>query len=246
MDDELSMHERGPAAWMVTFADLVILMLTFFVLLFSMTSMKTETWEAVSTAFSRTMQVDPAQPVNERSVEHSITARPVPIAMNLNYLAAVLEETLSTDPLLGRARIAMGGDRLVLALPADVLFAGADAGAAGRPVLSEAGAASLAQLGGVLASLRNRVAVTGHAAPTEQGQGPTAGLGGHTSGWELSMARAAAVADALTRAGLARPAVILGHGPTRSGALPADLSEAERHAFQRRVDVVIHQEADSR
>lgn len=244
MDDEISMHERGPAAWMVTFADLVILMLTFFVLLFSMTSMKTETWEAVSTAFSRTMQVDPAQPVNEQSVEHNIAARHVPIAMNLNYLAAVLEETLATDPLLGRARMAMAGDRLVLALPADMLFANPDA--MERPALTEAGAASLAQLGAVLASLRNRVAVAGHAAPTEAGQGPSAGLGGPVSGWELSMARAAAVSDALARAGLTRPAVILGHGPSRADALPEGLTEAERAAFQRRVDVVIHQEADSR
>lgn len=127
MDDDISMHERGPSAWMVTFADLVILMLTFFVLLFSMTSMKTETWEAVSTAFSRTLQLDPAQPVNEQSVTHNIASRPVPIAMNLNYLAAVLEETLAADPLLRRARIAMGGDRLVLAIPADALFTTPDA-----------------------------------------------------------------------------------------------------------------------
>jgi chemotaxis protein MotB len=244
MDDEISMHERGPAAWMVTFADLVILMLTFFVLLFSMTSMKTETWEAVSTAFSRTLQTDPAQPVNERSVEHNIAAQPLAVAMNLNYLAAVLEETLASDPLLGRAHLAMGGDRLVLAVPADALFA--DAGGMGAPVLTEAGAASLAQLGGVLASLRNRVAVAGHAAPTEDGQGPTAGMGGHTSGWELSMARAAVVADALARAGLARPAEILGHGPSRAEALPDGLSPIEQAAFQRRVDVVIHQEADRR
>lgn len=136
MDEEISMHERGPAAWMVTFADLVILMLTFFVLLFSMTSMKTETWEAVSAAFSRTLQVDPAQPVNERSVEHTITARPAPIAMNLNYLAAVLDETLASDPLLGRGRLAMGGDRLVLALPADTIFVNSDGN---EVALTEAG-----------------------------------------------------------------------------------------------------------
>ena len=34
-------------AWMITFADLTALMLTFFVLLFSMSKVETSTWEAI-------------------------------------------------------------------------------------------------------------------------------------------------------------------------------------------------------
>lgn len=244
MDDDISMHERGPSAWMVTFADLVILMLTFFVLLFSMTSMKTETWEAVSTAFSRTLQLDPAQPVNEQSVtpQHCLAPR-----------------SDRHEPELPGGRAGRDTGRRSTAPPRAYRNGWRSAGPchpgrcsfhhARRPrrrVADRAGEASLAQLGGVLASLRNRVAVAGHAAPDETGQGPTAGMVGHTSGWELSMARAAAVADALDRAGLARPAEILGHGATQAGRLPPELTEDERAAFQRRVDIVIHQEADSR
>lgn len=107
-------------------------------------------------------------------MEHTITARPAPIAMNLNYLAAVLDETLASDPLLGRGRLAMGGDRLVLALPADTIFVNSDGN---EVALTEAGAASLAQLGGVLASLRNRVAVAGHAAPNRGRAGANSGKG---------------------------------------------------------------------
>lgn len=237
MDDETDMQESGTAAWMVTFADLVVLMLTFFVLLFSMTTMKTETWQAVSRAFSRTLQTDVTQPVNEESMAHNISRADVPLATNLTYLAAVLEETLAADPLLARARIAHDGDRLRLALPAEVLFGGAGA------AFSEAGEASLASLAGKLANLHNAVAVAGHAAP---GEGRN-GAGGFTSEWELSMARAAAVANALTQAGYRSPVTVLGHGASRAAEdLSASLPAAERASLARRVEVVIHEGARSR
>lgn len=235
MDEDIEVQESGTAAWMVTFADLVVLMLTFFVLLFSMTTMKTDTWQAVSRAFSRTQQTDVTQPVNDRSVTHNIERRDVPLAMNLTYLGAVLEETLAADPLLGRARLAVEGDRLLLALPAEVLFG---KGAAFSP----AGEASLASLAAKLGGLDNAVAVAGHAAPSEL----PAGSGGFTSEWELSMARAAAVANALTQAGYGRAITVLGHGASRAEDLPATLTQAERASLARRVDVVIYEGARSR
>ncbi|GAA0603047.1 flagellar motor protein MotB [Caenispirillum bisanense] len=235
MDEEIDSGDSGTAAWMVTFADLVVLMLTFFVLLFSMTTMKTDTWDAVSRAFSRTQQTEPQAPVSDRSMEFNIAARDVPVAMNLTYLEAVLHETLAADPLLSRARLSVAGDRLVLALPADVLF-GADG------AFSPAGEASLASLAGKLANLSNAISVSGHAAAGE-GRG---GSGGFTSAWELSMARAAAVANALTQAGYRAAIPVLGHGDSRAADLPASLSPAERAQLARRVDVVIHEGARSR
>ncbi|SOE00135.1 flagellar motor protein MotB [Caenispirillum bisanense] len=235
MDERTDLHESGTAAWMITFADLVVLMLTFFVLLFSMTTMKTDTWQAVSRALSRTVQTDATQPVNDRSMEHSIVARDVPFAMNLTYLAAVLEETLAADPVLGRARIAVDGDRLLLALPGDALFG---QGAAFSP----AGQASLASLAGKLTTLTNAVAVAGHAAPGEA----KGGAGGFASPWELSLARAAAVANGLVQGGYGGPITVLGHGDSRSADLPATLSPAERASLARRVDVVIYEGARSR
>ncbi len=235
MDDEIDSGDSGTAAWMVTFADLVVLMLTFFVLLFSMTTMKTDTWDAVSRAFSRTEQTDPRAPVSDRSMDFNIAARDVQTAMNLVYLEAVLRETLEADPLLARARLAVTGDRLVLALPADVLFG---PGAA----FSEAGEGSLASLAGKLANLSNAISVAGHAAAGEGRDG----AGGFTSGWELSMVRAAAVANALTQAGYRAAIPVFGHGDSRAAELPASLSPAERAQLARRVDVVIHEGARSR
>lgn len=232
MDDESTMQESGTAAWVVTFADLVILMLTFFVLLFSMTTMKTETWQAFSGAFSRTLQVDPGQPVNERSAEYNIAARPVPTAMNLTYLSAVLEETLAGDPLLSQARLAQDADRLLLSLPADLLFG------PGGAALEGPGEAAMASLGGVLGSLDNRITVAGHAAPEED---LGSGAGGFTSAWELSLARAAAVANALSRAGYVGTAEVMGHGASRQPGVSASASETARAALARRVDIVIHE-----
>ena len=58
MNEESQPKQDAPSvAWMVTFTDLVSLMLTFFVMLFSMSSVKVDVWEKIIDALNRT--VDP-------------------------------------------------------------------------------------------------------------------------------------------------------------------------------------------
>ena len=48
---------RTSAMWLVTFTDLVALMLTFFVMLFSMTNVKVDRWDELTDALSRSLNV---------------------------------------------------------------------------------------------------------------------------------------------------------------------------------------------
>lgn len=215
-------------AWMVTFSDLVVLMLAFFVLMFAMSAFKEEAFERLTTSLSETFRpraviVQPDQP--DRSVETEGVTRPR--GQDLGYLASVLETTFAEDPRLSGTLVQRLDDRVVLLLPADLLFrAGAsDLSPGARPVVAD--------LGAFLVNLRNRVVVAGHTDPNPPGAGSP-----FSDTWTLSVARAAAVANGLRQAGYAAPLEVWGHAGTRYDAL-ASVAERERERLARRVDIVI-------
>src|SRR5690606_16824486 len=98
---------------------------------------------------------------------------------DLDYLAAVLQEQMRANADLAQVRIAHDGDRLVISVPGDLLFA------SGSTELGAAGEKTVFVLAGVLRSLRNVIEIAGHADP----QQPRSGA--YPTNWELSLARAA-------------------------------------------------------
>lgn len=87
-------------------------------------------------------------------------------------------------------------------------------------------------LGGVLRNVGNRIGVNGYTDST-----PPAG-GAYRSNWELSLARAVAVANSLKRSGYSDDIIAYGYADSRSGQLP-DLPADQRRSLAQRVDVVI-------
>ena len=130
-------------------------------------------------------------------------ARPTP-ALDLDYLAEVLRTTLAKEPLLSTARIERHDERLLLALPEMLLFA------PGTTDVSAAASAALARLTPTLRGIANRLVIDGHSDPDAVGP-----AGPYASNWELSLARALAVAHALTAAGLDRPIECYGFADSR-------------------------------
>ncbi|MBB4287031.1 OmpA/MotB family protein [Roseospira goensis] len=214
-------------AWMVTFSDLVVLMLAFFVLMFSMSSFKIEAFERLSASLTETF--NPHRVVDDASDGPAVGVEGLvrPPGQGLGYLASVLETTFADDPRFAGTLVQWLDDRLVVLLPADLLFDPGQAAVAAtaRPVVAE--------LGALLANLRNRIAVAGHTGP--EAPGPDSPF---ANTWELSLARAAAVANGLRGAGYAAPLEVWGHADTRQGAL-AEVAESERARLARRVDIVI-------
>src|SRR3546814_1232988 len=77
-------------------------------------------------------------------------AKPVERApwLDLDYLAAVLQQQMRSDPLLQQVRVVRESRRLVIAVPGDLLFA------SGSTELGAAGEKSVFVLSGVLRRLR--------------------------------------------------------------------------------------------
>jgi len=213
-------------AWLITFTDLVSLMLTFFVMLFAMSSVKVDRWESTIDSLSQTLNPSRVQTVSPATAQFNIGTIFRRRAINLDYLAAVLDETIREEPLLAEAQIMTLEDRLIVSLPGDLLFEPA------RAELSDEARQALSGLGGLLRNIGNQIGVDGHTDPQ-----PPAGEA-YPSNWELSLARATAVANALKAAGYNQSIVTFGFADSRYQQLP-NLDASARRAMARRVDVVV-------
>ncbi len=226
MDEFEPRTEAATGAWYVTFTDIVCLMLTFFVMLYSMSTVTGEKWAQVMASMSQQPHSTNAPATSEPTARYNIATVFRKRAINLDYLHAVLRDGMAEVPQLAKARLHLLDDRLVISLPGDILFAPASA------VLDARADQPLFTLGGVLSNLTNPVAVIGHSDRTAPGGAA------YASNWELTIGRAAAVANVLRRAGYTRDISVHGAGDSRYdevSALPAD----RRDAAARRVDIVI-------
>ena len=236
------MNERGPdrnassseqiqarpsSIWLITFTDLVALMLTFFVMLFSMSSVKIDRWnemtDALSKALNPTRETTAAVPTAQYNISTVFRRR----AINLDYLTAVLKERVENDPLLAAGLLTRLDDRLVLSLSGDRIFPAESA------ELNEGAKQALFNLGGVLRHLNNQISVDGYMDPAG------AGGGAYASIWELSLARAVAVANAFRRAGYPEDIVSYGYADSRFARLAGVATAERRGDLARRIDIII-------
>ena len=213
-------------AWMVVFTDLVSLMLTFFVLIFSMSSVKMDKWKEMTDALSQNLNPSITKSVATATAKFNISTIFRKRAINLDYLTAVLERAVNQDPLLKRSLLMRLEDRLIIALPGDLLFQ------PGRAVMTERARDALFTLGGVLRNIGNQIGVNGHSDPV-----PPQG-GEYASNWELSIARAVAVTNALKRSGYTEDIIAYGYSDSLYSQLP-DVTEEQRQAMGRRVDIMV-------
>ncbi len=231
---ERSRARGGNNQWMVTFVDLVSLLLAFFVLLFSMASPDRAQFEKVETALRTALSAKPKVIKPQPPEIEAVTSVNAGRGLDLGYLERLLEQTLSRDPVLQASVVRRDGDRLRVSIPGDLIFASGD-----WSVLP-AGREAVAALSIGLSSLRNKIIVEGHADPR-----PVSGQGRFSSNRELSLARAAAVSEILVASGYGEPITIHGAGSSRFGDLGPGLTQAQRFQLARRVDIVILQERGS-
>ena len=230
IDDDMSdapQSDQPNMGWMVTFTDLVSLMLTFFVLLFSMSSVKMDEWDAMIDTMTQTLNPGKLTTVAAATAKFNIGTIFRRQATNLDYLSGVLEAGVANDPVLSSSRIMLLDDRLIIAMPGDLLFP------AGQAVMPDEARSALFTLGSLLRNVGNQIGVNGHSDPT-----PPAPDKGFQSNWELSLARASAVANALRRSGYIDDIIAYGYADSRYNQLP-NVSAEERTKLGRRVDIVV-------
>lgn len=230
MSDDAPRKEKakGPPPWMLSLADLISLLLTFFVMLFAMSKVKIDRWDEVVDSLSQSITPSPVEDTDEPMANMNIPRVYRKPAMNLDYLSAVIDDAIDDNPVLGDARMSRDADKLVISLPGDLLFV------AGSSNMTPKAKQALFVLGGVLRNIGNRIGVQGHTDPR-----PLSGRGKFASNWELSLARAGAVANELKKSGYTDYINIYGFAASRYDQLPKLLDEEARFAMARRVDIVI-------
>lgn len=232
-DDSVKEEEvERASAWLVSFGDVTALMLTFFVMLFSMQTIPSEKWEQVIALISTRVNPTEAEqpmPVSERNVPKVTLVDALPTA----YLNRIFTEKLADDPVLRETRLTELDGRLVISLPAETLFR------AGAAALAPGAREAVFRLGGVLSQVGNHINVAGHTDPD-----PPPADSPFASNWELSLNRALNVADALREAGYTGRATALGRADSQYRHLDPELPETRRYELARRVDIVVLPEAD--
>ncbi|HAI28517.1 MULTISPECIES: flagellar motor protein MotB [Thalassospira] len=230
MSDDAPRKEehKGPPPWMLSLADLISLLLTFFVMLFAMSKVKIDRWDEVVDALSQSIKPSPVEDTDEPMANMNIPRVYRKPAMNLDYLSAVIDDAIDDNAVLGDARMSREADKLVISLPGDLLFF------AGSSEMTPKARQALFVLGGVLRNIGNRIGVQGHTDPR-----PLSGRGQYASNWELSLARAGSVANELKQSGYTDYINIYGFAASRYDQLPKLLDEEARFEMARRVDIVI-------
>ncbi len=210
-------------AWLVSFADLISLMLAFFVLLYASSSGGPGSWErmrgSLSATFNPSGTPDPGLGVRAE------LSRLAPEGRDLDYLAVVLAERLAAPELVGVA-VERRPDGLFIVLPEAIVFE------PGRATLSDETRARLADLAQVLSKVPNRLEIYGHTDPEDS---PAA--------WKLSIARSMAVAYELRRAGYPYAIAGMGFAGGRFGEAGAGLPVEARGRLSRRVEIIIRGDA---
>jgi chemotaxis protein MotB len=180
--DEPAARPRSPG-WMITFADLMSLLVSFFVLLFATTTVERHDWERV------------VLPISEYLTGHQLRGKgaaevPAPgrARIDLNYAAALVGKLVADQPALAGTELHREEHRLVLRLPAQPIAHWADTEQA-----------PLADLARLLTNLENRVSVVAH-----RGTNPSPGAEANHD-WILALAAAGTIADALQHLGYQHP-----------------------------------------
>ncbi|NQV99794.1 MAG: flagellar motor protein MotB [Rhodospirillales bacterium] len=212
--------------WLITFTDLVSLMLTFFVMLFAMSNVKLDEWKNISDSLSQTLRPTPEQQVKKVSATFNIGTIFRKQATDIDYLSSILKENVSKTEGLSGTRVQLFEDRLVISLPGNLLFE------PGNAVMTEAAQNALFILGGVFQNIDNQIGVNGHTDATP----PVGGL--YTSNWELSTARAAAVANTLRQVGYRDKIVAMGFADSKFRKAIPVVAPAGR-TMGHRIDIVV-------
>lgn len=235
----------GMERWLLTYADMITLLLALFVILFALSSINEKKFVAFKLGLSQTFTNSPVTKASASGngllqhtglISHSATASasaPVSSAVtaastaSLSQIATEIEQALQAAGLTQDASTTTTTRSVVVQVLADKAYFALDSA-----TLETVGDQVVDTIAGVIAGVPNDVAVEGYTDNQAIHGGP------YASNWQLSAARAANVAQRLATAdGIAETRLsAVGYGETHP--LVPNTSPANQ-AENRRVDVVI-------
>lgn len=225
--------------WMVSYADLITLLLGFFIVMYSASSLDGNKYESLSDALNQAFTMSDKNLVQEKiPLEETTSEKPETAHIQaqreqtvLNKLAADLKNSLGDLDAEKSIRMRKHTDRIEVEIESQVLFQ------VGQASLSESSRALLSPLAEVLSPIENTIQVEGFTddVPIRTSRFP--------SNWELSAARSASVVRYFARNGIVPKRMsATGYGefrPVEDNATPEG-----RHR-NRRVLIVINASLDT-
>lgn len=204
--------------WMLSLADLLSLILCFFIMFYAMQVPPKHMLEQVHEQFARKDGGAPKTPLSD------IIATPAD-TRGLSYYQHILQSQLNQIP-ADHATLTMDGARITIRLAGDAYFT------PGSAEIPPAPKQELANLVDAISRTNLRVSVIGHTDPTP--------LSNETfsSNWALSLARAQSIA-ALIEANGTPIYKIWGAASGNYGQISQDLALEARYSKARRVDIVL-------
>jgi chemotaxis protein MotB len=185
-------------AWAIPYGDLVTLLLAFFVVMYSISTVNEGKYRVVSDSLNAAFRGQPVgtQPIQVGQAAATTVAAPIVQldsdirTMALRQMAQVAEDAMSPLIAQGLVDVQVGDGYVEIAIRSDILFSSGSAQLApeAQPVIRE--------LATVLGEFPNSIQVKGHTdnVPISGGIFP--------SNWELSAARAASVVHMMVEGGI--------------------------------------------
>ena len=223
--------------WLISFGDTIALMLAFFVMLYSMSSLQQSKFTQLISA------------LKTEDIEHESLFRPTPNSnyateyirvyngLSLSYVYELLNSKLQEFPEMRDVGFQKDDYNVTLVLPEWIFAKGSNS------EISDKGMDLLLKLGLVLAPITNLIHVEGHAVP--QVDDPSLP---YSNRWVLRLSRAAAVAQAIRESGLLSSIKIYGwpkdkftranQGENQTGSSAANIfseSDTEGNQVQLRI-----------
>jgi chemotaxis protein MotB len=227
----------GMMRWLLTYADMITLLLVFFIVLYALSKINEARYKSLMQALraaltgrsvssvGRTHSLAKYNPPNVRPSPNNNAFPPRPPAAAQDNLVAALRRAVARDHLQGQISVAIVPQGVLVEIHSGVLFPSAQA------TIQPTAARILTDVGKVLAAVPNQVVVQGFTddKPIHNAQ--------FYSNWDLSAARAARVVDYWTGEGL-NPTRFLVEGFGQYSPTATNATAAGR-AQNRRVDIVV-------
>ncbi len=192
--EEHANHE----SWAIPYGDLVTLLLAFFVVMYSISTVNEGKYRVVSESLNAAFRGSPLGPQPVQVGDPAATTVAAPIvqlpqdvrSMALQQLAREAEAAMSPLIAQGLVDVEQGNGFVEIAIRSDILFP------SGSAQLAETAQPVIRQLADVLKAFPNSIQVKGHTDNV-----PISG-GIYPSNWELSAARAASVVHIMEQGGI--------------------------------------------
>jgi chemotaxis protein MotB len=219
--------DDGGGSWMITFADLLSLLLTFFVMVFSMNAIQFEQWEPIVQTMNREFNPKRAKVAEIQHDTPDLQRQKQEEGFKLSYVEGLIRQAIDSEPVLSSIQLNTLADRFVISLPAILLFEDKEV------VQSESASLVAEAIIKPLVRLGNRIIVEGHAdrRAIENAK--------FISNWELSLTRARILAGLLTEAGYRMPIGVAAYADTRLQQLDDQLTLQQKYDLSERMDIIV-------